>query len=139
MISIIICSRTSTISKDLSENIKNTVGCVYELIVIDNSDNTYSIFEAYNIGIERSKEDFVCFIHDDIFFHTKNWGSIVQDIFEQNKKMGLLGVAGAKSKTKMPSAWWDCPEADKVLYLKQHLRNGSIEDWNLGFRDKNLK
>ena len=68
MISIIICCRIQTINKDLSENIKNTVGCDYELIVIDNSQNSYSIFEAYNLGIERSNGDYLCFIHDDILY-----------------------------------------------------------------------
>lgn len=139
MISIIICSRTQTISDALSENIKNTVVCEYELIVIDNSENQYSIFEAYNLGIERSKGDFLCFMHDDIWIHTKNWGLLVKDVFEQNKKLGLLGVAGARSKTKMPSAWWECPEADKLLFLKQHLRNGSVEDWDQGFTDKKIE
>lgn len=139
MISIIICSRTQTIDRNLSKNIKNTIGCDYELIVIDNSDNTYSIFEAYNVGIDRSIGDYLCFIHDDILFHTKDWCLLVEEIFEQNKKLGLLGVAGAKSKTKMPSAWWDCPEADKLLYLKQHLRDDSVEDWEKGFVDKNIE
>ena len=44
MISIIICSRTERINYDLSENIKKSVGCDYELIIIDNSENKYSIF-----------------------------------------------------------------------------------------------
>lgn len=139
MISIIICSRTQSIPVGLSENIKNTVGFEHELIVVDNSKNTYSIFEAYNLGIERSKGDYLCFIHDDILFHTKGWGLLILDVFNKNKKLGLLGVAGAKTKTKMPSAWWDCPEANKLLYLKQHLRNGSVEDWNKGFTDKNME
>ncbi len=139
MLSIIICSRKSKLSTSFSENLKDTIGCDYESIVIDNSGNIYSIFEAYNLGIERSKGDFLCFIHDDILFHTKNWGFIVQDVFEQNKKLGLLGVAGAKTKTKMPSAWWDCPEVDKLLYIKQYLRNGSVEDWEKGFTDKSME
>jgi hypothetical protein len=139
MLSIIICSRKSKLSANLYENIINTVGCDYQLIVIDNSENTYSIFEAYNLGVERSKGDFLCFMHDDVLVHTINWGLLVLDIFYQNKELGLLGVAGAKSKTKMPSAWWDCPERDKILYLKQHLRNGSVEDWKKGFTDKSLE
>lgn len=139
MISIIICSRTQSISNDLSENIKDTVGCDYELIVIDNSENKYSIFEAYNLGIEKSKGEHLCFTHDDILFHTKDWGLIVENLFKEKKELGLLGIAGAKSKTKIPSAWWDCPEADKVLYLKQHLRNGNIDDWKKGFTNKNIE
>ncbi|RTY84396.1 hypothetical protein EKL97_03780 [Flavobacterium sp. LS1P28] len=139
MISIIICSRTQNISFNLSENIKNTIGCDYELIVIDNSNNKYSIFEAYNLGIEKSRNDYLCFMHDDVLLHTQNWGLLVKNLFDQNEEFGLLGVAGAKSKTKMPSAWWDCPEEDKFLYLKQHLRNGNVEDWDQGFKNKNIE
>jgi glycosyltransferase involved in cell wall biosynthesis len=139
MISVIICSRTNIISDDLSENIKSTIGCPHELVVIDNSDGKHSIFEAYNLGVDKSSGDYLCFIHDDVLFHTKGWGAAVLDVFEKNKLLGLMGVAGAKSKTKMPSAWWNCPEEDKVLYLKQHLRNGSIEEWEKGFSNNNME
>ena len=139
MISIIICSRAKPISATLSENIKDTIGCAYELIVIDNSENHYSIFEAYNLGIDRSKGDYLCFVHNDVLFHTMGWGNILQNIFSKDLQIGLIGVAGAKSKTKMPSAWWDCCEGDKLLYLKQHLRNGSVEDWDKGFANTNMQ
>ena len=65
MISIIICSRTATISKKLSANIAETISCDYELVIVDNSENKYSIFNAYNIGIKRSKGKYLCFVHDD--------------------------------------------------------------------------
>lgn len=135
MYSIIICSRTQTISSDLFENIKNTVGCEYELVVIDNSENAYSIFEAYNIGIEKSKGAFICFIHDDIFIHTKGWGKSIDRIFNEDAQIGLIGVAGAKSKTKMPSAWWDCPEDQKVINIIQHFPNQDKEKWEFGFEN----
>lgn len=133
MVSIIICSRTLTISSDLSENILNTIGCDYELVVIDNSQNKYSVFEAYNLGIKKSNGTYWCFIHDDILFCSKDWGKEILSIFEGDSKIGLIGIAGAKVKTKMPSAWWDCPEEEKVLHIKQHLREGRIEHWDLGW------
>lgn len=133
MISIIICSRAQTIPSDLSENIKEKIGCEYELIVLNNSKNQYSIFEAYNIGIEKSKGEYLCFIHDDILFHTNGWGKIINRIFNNNKQIGLIGVAGAKSKTKMPSLWWLCPKQDKIVNIIQHLPNGQIEKWFQGF------
>ena len=138
MLSIIICSRTQTINKDLSENIKNTVGCEYELIVIDNSDNTYSIFEAYNLGIDKSTGDYLCFIHDDILFHTTGWGNSIHRIFDEDKQIGLIGVAGAKSKTKMPSLWWSCPQEDKIASLIQHIPDRETERWNSGFEKEFL-
>ncbi|MDP5158579.1 MAG: glycosyltransferase family protein [Flaviramulus sp.] len=139
MISIIICSRNKVIDKSLYENIKNTIGCKYELAIIDNSKNKYSIFQAYNLGIKKSKGDYWCFIHDDILFHTKNWGLKIQEIFENNLKIGLIGVAGAKVKTKMPSAWWDCGIQEKVMHLKQHLENGEVEYWNTGWKKSNIE
>lgn len=133
MISIIICSRTQTIPIDLSENIKKTIGCDYELTIIDNSENKYSIFEAYNLGIEKSKGEYLCFIHDDILFHTDGWGNVINQIFKKYVEIGLIGVAGAKSKSKMPSAWWFCPKEDKVANIIQSSPNGIIEKWIEGF------
>ena len=108
MISIIICSRTVKLPQSLIDNIESTIGCAYEWVVIDNSENRYSIFEAYNLGVKKSKGDYWCFVHDDVLFHSQNWGKTIEEIFNSNNKIGLLGIAGAKVKTKMPSAWWDC-------------------------------
>lgn len=137
MLSLIICSRTSEINANLFENIVKTIGCTYELIVIDNSKNQYSIFEAYNDGISKSKGHFLCFLHDDIIFHTNNWGIILLKLFENDKSVGLIGVAGAKIKTKMPSAWWDCPHNQKAVNLIQHFNSERIINWNYGFEEKN--
>lgn len=139
MISIIICSRKTTISQELSINIAETIGSAYELIVIDNSENEYSIFEAYNLGVERSTGTYICFIHDDVLFHTEGWGNVIASIFQLDEKIGLIGVAGAKVKTKMPSAWWDCPEKDRVLHILQHLNSGKIEKWEVGWNNNILE
>jgi len=93
MISLIICSRASGISTDLKQNIQYTIGVDYELIIIDNSKNRYSIFEAYNEGVKRSMYPYLCFMHEDILFHTIDWGKKVIEHFE-NKDVGLIGVVG---------------------------------------------
>ena len=136
MISIIICSRTKTISVNLIENIKKTIGCEYELVVIDNSENTYSIFEAYNEGIEKSKGDYLCMIHDDICFQTIGWGNVINQILINNEKIGLIGVAGAKVKTKMASTWWDNYEGQGVINIIQHHKNKEKEIHNSGFENE---
>jgi hypothetical protein len=39
---------------------------------------------------------------------SNNWlGKYHKSNFEGNKKIGLIGVAGTKVKTRMPSTWWD--------------------------------
>jgi hypothetical protein len=138
MLSIIICSRTQTISNDLFDNIANTIGCEYELIIIDNSENSYSIFEAYNLAIGKSSGIYLCFIHDDILFHRQDWGKIIQGIFSKDKQIGLIGLAGAKSKTKMPSLWWSCPQEDKIASLIQHIPDREAERWNSGFEKESI-
>lgn len=133
MISIIICSRDVNLKPVLIENIQQTIGYEYELIVIDNSENKYSIFEAYNLGIEKSLGSFLCFVHDDVQFHTQNWGCILESIFDSDKNIGLIGLAGAKVKTRMPSAWFNCDNNVSVYNLIQHVSKHNKEDWFFGF------
>ena len=66
MTSIIICSRKSEVSLELKESISSTIGVDFEIVVIDNSHNKYSIFEAYNLGAKRATNPYLCFIHEDI-------------------------------------------------------------------------
>lgn len=136
MLSIIICSRTKTINGPFFENIKSTIGCEYELIVIDNSENQYSIFEAYNLGIKKCIGDYLCLLHDDIHFVTIGWGALVNQILNDNKKIGLIGVAGAKVKTKMPSAWWDNYEDQNVIHIIQHHKGKEKEIYDYGFENE---
>lgn len=41
MLSLIICSRTPRISEELEKNIAETIGCEYELVVIDNTKGNF--------------------------------------------------------------------------------------------------
>ncbi|QBO58352.1 glycosyltransferase [Chryseobacterium salivictor] len=135
MISIIICSRTPEISPQLFQNIEESIGYDYEIIVIDNSKKIYSIFEAYNIGIKNSKGNYWCFAHDDILLHTQNWGKEIKKIFENDEEIGLIGIAGSKIKTRMPSAWFDCDESLKVNSLIQHFNSDKVKLWERGWKD----
>lgn len=105
MISIIICSRTPDISQSLKENISETIGVEYELIAIDNSPNEYSIFSAYNEGVRRSKGNILCFMHDDVLYHTNSWGEKVISHF-QNTQIGLIGTFGTHFLPQTPIGWY---------------------------------
>lgn len=106
MISIIICSRKPDVTTDLRNNIAETIGCDYELVVIDNSKSHYNIAQAYNRGVERAKGDVLCFMHDDILFHTKDWGQLVERTFAVNASVGAMGVAGAHIVADAPAPMW---------------------------------
>lgn len=104
MISIIVCSRNKILPKLFIDNIKETVGIDYEIICIDNSENRYSIFSAYNAGVVKSKCPYLCFVHEDVFFHSKNWGVSVIDHLQQ-PKTGIIGLAGGDLVTRIPASW----------------------------------
>jgi len=108
MISIIICSRKPYISDQLQHNIVETIGCDYELVIIDNSNNRFSIFSAYNEGIRRSKGDILCFCHDDILFHSTSWGISIEELFKDDS-IGEIGVIGTHFLPAAPMYWWSSP------------------------------
>ena len=105
MISIIVCSRKPDIPDNLKFNVTETIGVDYELIVIDNSENKYSIFSAYNEGVRRAKYPFLCFMHEDILYHTQDWGTKVIEHFKDDK-VGLIGVAGGHYVPRLPGSHW---------------------------------
>lgn len=138
-ISIIICSQKVILEKSFENNILETIGCDYELIVINNSDNKYSIFEAYNIGITRSTSPYLVFIHEDLVFRGNNWGTQILNLFKEHPQFRLIGVAGSKIKTKTPSGWWDCENNHKLVNIIQHHQDGSVESQKIGFETNHLE
>jgi len=106
MVSIIICSKQGFISEQLHSNIENTIGVPYELIVIDNSNNQYSIFEAYNTGVKQAQYDYLCFMHEDIWYHSGDWGKSVISRLSK-PETGLIGLAGSYYLLAMPAHWFE--------------------------------
>lgn len=105
MISILVCSANPILLKQFSENVKQNIGIEYELLFFDNQKTGKGICEVYNILAEQSKYEYLCFVHEDVLIRTKDWGKILLDIFlDQN--IGLIGIAGAKYKSKYFSGWF---------------------------------
>lgn len=103
MISIIISSYQPHLLSDLEKNITETCDVPYEIITVQNP-NLYSITEAYNIGISKARYDIFLFIHEDILFHTKNWGSkLIRHLGDKNT--GVIGIAGSSYVPKAPCGW----------------------------------
>jgi len=127
MISIIICSRTASISDALIKNIDQTIGIAYELVIIDNSNNVYSIFSAYNEGVKRSKYEVLCFMHDDIIFKTNDWGKSVMNRFNA-PNLGAIGVAGSPYYAILPGAWWSGGYISQSIYGEQELAYQTKKD-----------
>ena len=104
MISIIICSKSPSLFKAVSDNIKETIGVPYEIIGIDNSEGKYGICKAYNLGAAKAQYDIFCFAHEDILFVTQNWGANVINHLK-DERVGLIGTLGAYPTLKIPSCF----------------------------------
>jgi GT2 family glycosyltransferase len=117
MISIIICSRSGSLNQALKNNIEETIGILHEVILIDNSANNYSIFQAYNKGVKQSQFPYLCFMHDDIVYHTKKWGDKVIKHFE-DKKTGAIGIAGSPYAAYLPGSWWAAGLVNEIIIPK---------------------
>lgn len=107
MLSIIICTCDSNALSAVSQSVEATIGLPYEIVAIDNSQGQYGICEAYNIGAAKARYELLCFMHEDIRFHTKGWGAIVDEILRDHT-VGVVGITGGKYQVAAPAAWWGC-------------------------------
>jgi glycosyltransferase involved in cell wall biosynthesis len=105
MISIIVCSRDPKFGDLHRKNIAKTIGCDYEYVSVDNSDNKYGICAAYNKGVEQAKGDLCVFIHEDCFFMEPGWGAALYSKFEKDPLLGGVGVAGTQYLFSTTPAW----------------------------------
>jgi hypothetical protein len=110
VISIIICSVNPDYLKAAMQNISDTIGVEHEVIAIDNRKQGEGICKVYNDGAARSKYDFLCFIHEDVIIHTKDWGKRLAELLS-DQNIGLVGVSGAVYKSKYPGTWASCKKS----------------------------
>lgn len=103
MISIIISSYQPHYFSALANNIAETCGLPHEIIKIHNP-GLMGICEAYNKGAEKAKYEYLLFLHEDVLFHTENWGSKLIQHFN-NPNCGLLGLAGSNYIPYFPWGW----------------------------------
>lgn len=122
MLSIIISTYKSDFLETLKNSIAETIDVIYEIIAIENK-GTYGICEAYNLGAERSMFPYLCFVHEDILFKTKNWSSRLINQFEVDIQTGLIGVAGTTYKSLSPGGWNNEQKETNRIQILQHYKN----------------
>ncbi|MFC4209852.1 hypothetical protein GJU39_19695 [Pedobacter petrophilus] len=104
MISLIIASANPEYLKKLKDNIAQTIGVQYELLITDNKNQKKGLSQMYNEAASLAKFELLCFMHEDIEYMTYGWGRILIDTFA-SRTIGLLGVAGSTYKSLTPSMW----------------------------------
>lgn len=124
MISIIVCSVNPEQNKSFQENIKQTIGVPYEILVHDNRKVNWGLCRTYNHYARMSKYDLLCFFHEDILFHTTDWGKIIIDFYRQKPDAGVVGFAGSTVKTQYINGWGSYRGTNRKN-LVQYKKNGT--------------
>lgn len=104
MISIIVSSYNEDFFLKFSKSLNATIGVPYELIRIENK-NQYCLSKAYNLGGDKAIYDFLCFVHEDVIFLTQDWGKRLLELFNNFDNLGIVGLAGSKKKSFLPTGW----------------------------------
>ncbi len=124
MFSIIICSINKSYLDALKINIGETIGLPYELLIWDNLVSPKPIAEVYNILGKQARYPYLCFMHEDIRFQTRNWSAKLLSVFETDPEIGMVGVAGSKYKSKTPSGWSTGIRAYDCSHIFHRDKNG---------------
>jgi hypothetical protein len=119
MISVIICCRNQDFLCRIRRDIEKSIGGEFELVLVNNELREYTISQAYNYGLSEAKYEALVFCHDDITFHTKNWGSRLLSHLS-HPSVGVVGVAGGTFFPNAPATWWSpSKHNEKVLHHLQ--------------------
>lgn len=124
MISFIICSISPERVNCLSNNIKQTIGNTpFEIIAFDNRNTKYGITKVYNLCAEKAKFPNLCFLHEDITFHSRNWGETIIEQLKQ-PQCGCIGFAGCIVKSKSLSSVHSLKDFGIYNYIQSGYKNG---------------
>lgn len=136
MISLIVCHRNKIQLANFKSSADKTIKGEYEFVIIDNSQNKYNIFEAYNLGVKKAKGNYLVFCHEDILFHTESWEQLLINHFTADNKLGLIGVVGGTALPAVPAPWWNYHNANThYINVIQHWKNlDNINKWEVNKR-----
>lgn len=95
MITIIYSThKTKEYNQEFKNHLLQTVGLKNVQILEYINNNEFSLAEIYNKGINESKFNIVCCIHNDIKLENK-WGKKLLEDFTNNPEFGIIGKAGS--------------------------------------------
>ena len=83
MLTILIWSVDQKLLKNLKKNIAKTIGdMIYEILDFDNSASNTSIARDNN-GLRKAQFPYILYLHEDIYFHSMDWGRLLVRNFEK--------------------------------------------------------
>ena len=137
MITVMICSVKPEQREAVTENIAATIGVEYEQIAIDNRISQKGICTVYNEAAAKANFPYLCFVHEDVCFHTQGWGQILVDLLS-NESHSLVGVSGSAYKSDIPGSWVDCDQQHYRVNALQHFAGKGVVEQRINPERKKL-
>ena len=123
MVSIIICSVSPHLLKELQQNIAQTIGIEYGIIAIDNREQHWPIAKVYNYAAQQAKYPYLFFVHEDIRLLSDKWGKLmISKLAEPD--CGVVGFVGDKARFSCCSGWYQYCDMSKISYFYQRIKGG---------------
>lgn len=126
MISLVVCSSSPQFFTIFSKSVSDSIGCSHEIIKIDNLDSKYSITQAYDLGASKAIGEFLLFVHEDVVFHSQNWGVLLINYFKTLINPGVIGIAGSSYLPISPSDWWLSDRQYLHSYFLSNKKDGIV-------------
>jgi hypothetical protein len=104
MNTITVVYSTRKIEQDYLDHVKKFFSHPKNEYLVYENNGERSLTDIYNEGLEKSKNDIVVFIHDDLEFETKNLTPKIIKLFDRNPDYGILGLAGTDKLVS--GQWW---------------------------------
>ena len=129
MLSLVVCSINPGYLEGLKKSVSDTIGVEHEWLVWDNRNANIGICEVYNKLAANARFPYLCFLHEDLLFKTKDWGKYLVNQFAAGD-IGLIGIAGSNYKSKLYSGWYSGGPAGDYCNIYHRLGN---EEYHLKF------
>jgi hypothetical protein len=137
MLTIIICSVNQDYLNRLKENINQTIGIPYEILVRDNRKDPHSICRVYNTLAQQSSFTNLLFLHEDVSFQTKYWGDALVKLLNEHQANGVVGLAGSAYKSANYSGWYTGIEEMDAFNIV-HDNKGELKSIRDGFHGNQI-
>ena len=118
VVSVVISTRK--IDEAYVSHVKKMFSHPKTQILIYENDGEKSLTQIYNIGLKKSVNDIVVFMHDDLILETTNITPKITKMFEKHSEYGIIGIAGTDKLTS--GMWWQ--NRDNMFGVVGHLHQG---------------
>lgn len=123
MLSLIVLSNRNGLFDRLVQNVAETAGCPYE--IIREGEVSKGLCFAYNRAAAKATFEHLCFVHDDVLFHTPGWGPGIATQL-RNAQTGVVGIMGSRYKSFFGAGWRDGSTGFFRMNVKDGVENGRL-------------